>query len=123
MFALSPDQKQIAYATQVPSLGSGQVFLRNLDGGETRALLKTEGLRGGGALIWSDADAILIHRPSTRPLGDFLVRVPVDGSAPSDVTFTGVIGRIALHPDGRRLVWEADTLGQELSVIEGLLAQ
>jgi Tol biopolymer transport system component len=121
LFALSPDQKQIAYDVQVPDIASHQLFVRDLAGGNPRLLMLANVEQPMGGLIWADPDTILFHRVDKSKVSDRLLRIPVDGSAPSELAATGIIARVAVHPDGRHVVWESDTNGQDLAVIQGLL--
>jgi hypothetical protein len=88
-----------------------------------RMLFKGEAQRPLGGLTWPDFDTILYHRVDKSKLWDHLIRVPLDGSPPSELAETGIISRIAVHPDRRQLVWESGSFGLELSVIQGLLRQ
>jgi hypothetical protein len=123
LFALSPDQEQAAYDTQTPNIANHRLFIRDLAGGEPRLLFKGEAQRPLGGLTWPDFDTILYHRVDKSKLWDHLIRVPLDGSPPSELAETGIISRIAVHPDRRQLVWESGSFGLELSVIQGLLRQ
>ena len=123
LFALSPDQKQIAYDTQVPRVASNHLFVRDIEGGKPHLLMTAEIVRPQGGLLWPDPVSILFPRTDETNVSDSLIRVPLDGSTPSDLADTGIIARMALHPDGRQLVWESGSWVQELTMIQNLLAK
>jgi Tol biopolymer transport system component len=121
IYSLSSDGSQIVYNWRKDA--QDQLYLIPAAGGESKRIYelpKSEWRRAWGGLAWSaDGRSVLYHGiPDTGR--DELIRIPIDGSAPEPILTTGIIRRIAVHPDGRHITFEARTNSAEVSVMENL---
>jgi Tol biopolymer transport system component len=124
LFSLSPDGKRIAYDVGPPGVLRDQLFVRDVAGGEARLLRDAELVRSNGGLIWADDRSLVFHSMDSRGIRvDQLIRVPLDGRPSTPLARTGVVMRMAIHPDGRRVIWEAQTWNMEVSRIQNIFRE
>lgn len=124
LFALSPDGRRIAYDIGPPGVTRDQLFVRELVGGEARLITEAEQLRSNGGLIWANGQALLFHSPDPRGIRvDDLIWIPLNGGPSTPMTRSGVFMRMSIHPDGRHLVWQAQTWNMEVSRIRNVFRE
>ena len=124
IYSLSPDGTQIVYNWRED--GQDFLYLVPVTGGEPKLLSEASNqcCRGFGGLAWSaDGRSVLSHRISDLGSSDELVWIPVDGGDPVSLVTTGVVRRIAVHPDGRQIAFEARSSSKEVFVMENLFSR
>lgn len=126
MYALSPDGSEVALQereTHPDKTFRDFLYVKHVSSGEPRLLGdEMQGSRAFGALAWAaDGKAVLYHRPDVSAFQrDDLVRIPRDGGPPQALVTTDTIWRIAAHPDGRRIIWQANGRVWNVSILEDL---
>jgi len=121
IYTLSPDGTEIVFNLRRDA--KDFLYRMKLNSGEPVPFYSyppNEWARGWGGLNWSaDGKSVYYHHGING--GDELVRIPIATGTPEKLVTTGIIRRIAVHPDGRHLAWEARTSMNELWMIENLV--
>ena len=125
--ALSPDGQQLAFRWRDRSREVSAVRLLPSVGGEARELVTLEAPEDiGPSIAWSrDGNHVLFGKRITngKEMRTVLYRIPVDGGKAEalDVSIDGVVPKLAMHPDGRQLAFQATQHRGEVWVMENFL--
>lgn len=126
MYALSPDGLGLALLEQeirADKTVHDALYQKLLSGGKAR--LRSDGLRlprAFGALAWAaDGKSILYHQADASAFQrDELLRVGWNAGPPRILVTTDTIWGIAVHPDGRRIAWQANGRVWDVLAVEHL---
>ncbi|BCS32124.1 hypothetical protein TBR22_A13330 [Luteitalea sp. TBR-22] len=127
--AYAPDGRTLAWSTVERSAGRGnETVLRVREpGGSVRELLRSVGPEWLMLMDWApDGQAVYVvrhfaARSGALPARAELWRVPIDGSAPSDMGLSAPSLRaVSVHPDGRRIAYVTGFPTWEIWALEGL---
>ena len=121
MFALSPDNTQVAVVRRVQ--GIDRIEVVPASGGTPKTIYTfpaDHGIRGFGALEFTADGKAVLHaqRKGDGFYDDALRVIPLDGSPSHELADTKMLDRIVVHPDGQRIAWGEHYLAITLWVAE-----
>jgi len=118
-WALSPDGKYVAFATEDSTLH--RLMVVPTAGGEPRELHRYEAEASWVmSIAWSRDGKNLLYSVRGDPQ---LWRIGVDGGRPEKTGLSGegTPWHLSVHPDGRRIAFDSGTFGAEVWVMENFL--
>jgi len=121
---VSPDGQWLAITRPAEGRGVDLVVVPSAGGVSKRLATLPDGVTQGFPLAWS-ADSKFVLVPRQRPGGQEIVSVPLDGKAPTGtgLRWSGRIGRISAHPDGRQIAVSTQRLSGETWVLQNIPAR
>ena len=122
-FSISPDGRSVAYLESSPETGASALKVQPIDGAEARVVHTFErGHRLLGLLRWTSTGYLVYGRWIGDRETPTAFAISVNGGVPVEID-ARVPGHpsLAIHPDGRRVAFEAGATRLEIWSLEGFL--
>jgi Tol biopolymer transport system component len=123
-FSVSPDGQQIALRGLVDKKRT--LMVMPAAGGESRILLRRDNEEDEGTLlgppVWTPDGRYLLFKNGTESTSE-LWCIPVEGGEPKKVLTMEGLGRISMHPDGRRIALGCHVWSDQVWALENFLPE
>jgi len=127
--AVSPDGRWLAFSAVAPDAEKGwtawtaTLKIMPATGGESRALLRLKRPEDFASIAWTpDGRQLLFVRRSLEERKFELWRIRAEGGEPQRIGLTvGSMSQISVHPDGRRIAYNAGDWKTEVWMMENFL--